>query len=56
MGFSEKEVGRMTLGKIITLYREYKHDWDLEESLRRSRKYYSDLADLVPKKEHIISF
>lgn len=45
----------MTLGKIITLYREYKNRYDLEEKLRRSKLLYSDLI-IEKKKEHVVAF
>lgn len=58
LGYSEKEVWRMTLAKIFTLYKEYKNQFDLEESLKRNNKYFKDLEenDTETKKENIVAW
>lgn len=30
LGFSEKEVGRMTLRKLLSLYKHYKNNYDFQ--------------------------
>jgi hypothetical protein len=52
----EAEVWESTVGKIIILYREYKHTWDFEEKLRRKNMYYSDLDKITPYKEKIVGW
>ncbi len=43
MGYREKDVGRMTLGKFIRLYREYKNDFDQEMIMNTKHIRYCDL-------------
>ncbi len=43
MGFSEKQVGHMTLRKFDLLYKAYKNVFDLENTLKYNRVVYSDL-------------
>jgi hypothetical protein len=43
LGFSEKEVGRMTPGKFRKLYRAYKQNFDLEMTLQAKKVRYMDL-------------
>jgi hypothetical protein len=38
LGFTEKEVGRMTLGKLLKLYKHYKNDYDFKMSNRTYRE------------------
>lgn len=56
LGYREEEVWEMTVGKIITLFREYKDNFDLEESLKRNKLGYSDLAIEEKPKERIVAF
>ena len=41
MGFTEKEVGRMTLKKLLKLYKHYKNHYDFT----LSRKTYRELEE-----------
>jgi len=43
LGFTEKEVGRMTLGKLLKLYSHYKNHYDF----KLSGKSYKELDDMV---------
>lgn len=43
MGFSEKEIGRMTFRKWKLLYQEYKNNYDIELTLMLSKQRYFDL-------------
>lgn len=43
MGFSEKEVGRMTLRKILKLYKHYKNDYDF----RLKQLSYSEIEEKI---------
>jgi len=43
LGYSEKEVRRMTLGKLLKLYKHYKSDYDF----RLSKKSYKELEDYI---------
>jgi hypothetical protein len=43
LGYPEKEVGRMTLGKFTKLYREYKNDFDQELTMQLNKVRYCDL-------------
>ena len=45
MGFTVKEIGRMTLRKFRRYYKAYKQNFDLELLLLLSRKTYSSLED-----------
>ena len=52
LGFSEKEVGRMTLKKLLSLYEHYKNNYDfklkqityaeLEEKINHQGELFSD--------------
>jgi hypothetical protein len=56
LGYKEEEVWEMTIGKIITLFRQYKDNFDLEESLKRNKLGYSDLIIEGKPRENIVSF
>jgi hypothetical protein len=43
LGFTEKEVGRMTLNKLLKLYKHYKNNYDFKLSGRT----YRELEDMV---------
>jgi len=43
LGFSEKEVGRMTLSKLLRLYKHYKIDYDF----KLSRVSYNELEERI---------
>ena len=43
LGFTEKEVGRMTYGKFSRLYQAYKDNFDLEMQLTTNKVKYADL-------------
>jgi hypothetical protein len=43
LGFKEKEIGWMTLGKFMKLYREYKNDFDQEMLMIAKHIRYCDL-------------
>jgi hypothetical protein len=43
LGFTEKEVGRMTLNKLLKLYRHYKTDYDF----KLSGHSYRELEDMM---------
>lgn len=45
MGFSEKEVGRMTLRKFNQLYGHYKNNFDMQMMMTRAGVTYSKLAE-----------
>ena len=55
MGFTEKEVGRMTLKKWKRLYDAYKLVFDLEKQLINSNQRYSQL-DEQPTIDDVIPF
>ena len=52
LGFNEKEVGRMTLKKLLSLYKHYKNNYDfklkqityteLEEKINHQGELFSD--------------
>jgi hypothetical protein len=44
LGFTEKEVGRMTLKKLLKLYKHYKTNYDFKLSGRTYREL-EDMAD-----------
>jgi hypothetical protein len=46
LGFSEKEVGRMTIRKFMRLYDHYKNNFDLELALKRRGITYAQLNEL----------
>jgi hypothetical protein len=46
LGYSEKEVGRMTLRKFMRLYDHYKANFDLEMRLKRKGITYAKLNEL----------
>lgn len=54
LGFSEKEVGRMTLKKWVLLFKAYKQMFDNEMLLTASRKTYAEVErpitidDVIP--------
>lgn len=54
LGFTEREVGHMTLKKWHSLYKAYKKNFDLELSMRLKGVKYSDLEreitidDVIP--------
>lgn len=54
MGFTEKEVGRMTMKKWKSMYDAYKLVFDLERSLINSDQRYSQIGkeptidDVIP--------
>lgn len=43
MGFTFKEVGRLTLRKFNKMYQIYKNDFDMEMMLRNSNTTYQGL-------------
>jgi hypothetical protein len=43
LGFTEKEVGRMTLNKLLKLYKHYKNNYDF----KLSGKTYRELQDMI---------
>jgi hypothetical protein len=43
MGFSEKQVGRMSYDKFLRLRNAYKNDFDIEIALKKNDLKYSDL-------------
>ena len=43
LGFTEKEVGRMTLKKLLTLYKYYKNDYDF----KLSKRSYRELQEII---------
>jgi hypothetical protein len=43
LGFTEKEVGRMTLNKLLKLYKFYKNNYDF----KLSGKTYRELQDMI---------
>ena len=43
LGFTEKEVGRMTLKKLLKLYRHYKNHYDFT----LSEKTYRELEEIA---------
>lgn len=43
LGFTEREVGRMTLGKFVRLYQAYKNDFDMELIMKNKGIRYCDL-------------
>ena len=43
LGFTEKEVGRMTLKKLLTLYKHYKNDYDF----KLSGHSYRELQEII---------
>jgi hypothetical protein len=51
LGFSEKEVGRMTLRKFTRLYDHYKINFDREMVLKRNGCTYAKLAELQMQEE-----
>jgi hypothetical protein len=55
MGFTEKEVGQMTLKKWKQLYDAYKLVFDLEKQLINSNQRYSRL-DEQPTIDDVIPF
>ena len=54
LGFSEKEIGRMTYRKWALLYQAYKNSFDLELTMKYKRIKYSELEkeitidDVIP--------
>ncbi len=46
LGFSEKEVGRMTLRKFMRLYDHYKNNFDLEMTLTKKGVTYAKLNEM----------
>jgi len=54
MGFSEREIGHMSLDKFNRLYKAYKDDFDTEMIMRENKIKYSDLGkettinDVIP--------
>lgn len=56
LGFSEKEVGRMTLGKFKKLYRAYKQNFDLEMMLQLKKVRYMDLQKSAEEEPDIVEF
>ena len=51
MGFTVKEIGRMTLRKFRRYYKAYKQNFDLELLLLLSRKTYSSLEEAAADDE-----
>jgi uncharacterized protein YjiS (DUF1127 family) len=43
LGCSEKEVGRMTLAKLLKLYKHYKNDYDF----KMSNRTYRELQEMI---------
>lgn len=54
LGFSEKEVGRMTFNKWRLLFGAYKRSWDIEMRLTAARVTYQEsekpigIDDVIP--------
>lgn len=47
----------MTIGKLITLYREYKKVFDLEQSLIKTQTTYRELEEITEEpKEKIVGW
>jgi hypothetical protein len=55
MGFTEKEVGQMTLKKWKQLYDAYKLVFDLEQHLIRTGRKYTQLSE-EPTIDDVIPF
>ena len=51
MGFTEKEIGRMTLRKFMRLYGHYKNTFDLELQLTKRGITYNKLAEIQMQDE-----
>lgn len=51
MGFTVKEIGRMTLRKFRRFYSAYKQNFDLELLLLLNRKTYSSLEEEAADEE-----
>ena len=43
MGYTDKEVGRMTFKRLMQMYKHYKHDYDF----KLSRTTYRELDEYV---------
>lgn len=43
LGFTEKEVGRMTLGKLLKLYQHYKNNYDFMLTKRSYRELQEEV-------------
>lgn len=44
IGFTEKQTGQMTFRKWILMYKAYKDNFDLEQSLITNQRYYVDIG------------
>lgn len=51
LGFTHKEIGRITLTRFLKLYSHYKNDFDLELMLNKSRTTYAKLKIKMDKSE-----
>jgi hypothetical protein len=51
LGFSEKEIGRMTLRKFKKLYSHYKNNFDLELSMRIKGVTYAKYEEIAMQEE-----
>jgi hypothetical protein len=51
LGFSEKEVGRMTMRKFMKLYSHYKNRFDLELMLRAKGVPYAKYEEMLMQEE-----
>lgn len=57
LGYKEEAVWEMTIGKLITLYREYKKVFDLEQSLIKTQTTYRELEEITEEpKEKIVGW
>jgi hypothetical protein len=56
LGFSEKEVGRMTLGKFKKLYGAYKQNFDIEMTMNIKRIRYKDIEQSEESQPDIVEF
>lgn len=58
LGFSEKEVGRMTIAKFNALYRAYQDDFDLELMMQLKGITYEKLKNMssASNDEEIVYF
>lgn len=54
LGFTEKQVGRMTFGKFSRLYQAYRNNFDMEMMMTAQKIRYSELdkeitmSDVIP--------
>lgn len=51
MGFSEKEIGRMTARKFMRLYQHYKNNFDVQLVMRSKGLTYAKLEQMQMEEE-----